>query len=81
MQRSIVLLALLSRDVGVYMNASLEFHCGICIFEADAKITAEALPKADTDRRFNEIEGRQSGRRWKIPGYDTISDLIMRMGG
>lgn len=50
MQRSIVLLALLSHDVGVYMNASLEFHCGICIFEADAKITAEALPKADTDR-------------------------------
>lgn len=57
-----MLLALLSRDVGVCMNASLEFHCGICIFEADAKITAEALPEADTDRKFNEIEGRQCGR-------------------
>lgn len=81
MRRSIVLLALLSHGVGVYMNASLEFHCGICIFEAAAKITAEALPKADTDRRFNGIEGRQPGKRWKIPGYDTISDLIKRMGG
>jgi len=63
MRRSIVLLALLSHGVGVYMNASLEFHCGICIFEAAAKITAEALPKADTDRRFNGIEGRQPGKR------------------
>ncbi|KAM6051726.1 guanine nucleotide-binding protein subunit beta-like protein 1 isoform 4-T4 [Theristicus caerulescens] len=60
MRRSIVWLAPLSHDVGVGMNASLEFHCGICIFEADAKITAEALPKADTDGGFNEIEGRQS---------------------